>query len=323
MAVIDYQQSSFNAGELSPLVKGREGLEKYGSGLKTCENALVLAHGPVTSRGGFRYIGDVKTHSKEVKLIPFEFNEDQAYVLEMGNEYMRVWMDGGQIVTPDSYTVLLLHMDGYDTSVSFTDKSPNGHVVTVNGNAQVDTDDPVYTTGDEPGNLMLDGDGDYLSIADHADFHFGTAALTIDTWFYLDSVVGVQCIYYQRDTATEEAIALWVDLDTDKIYFVDTGGGSTQQISFTYSTGFAIDTWYHIALIRGWGGNANDWMVTINGVACGSAQTANMTLPDYGEDPQLGAAENTFIPDHSPENHIILCNGTAIENMLALLKHKH
>jgi hypothetical protein len=44
--LIDYQQSSFNAGELSPLVKGREGLEKFRSGLKQCENALVLAHGP-------------------------------------------------------------------------------------------------------------------------------------------------------------------------------------------------------------------------------------------------------------------------------------
>jgi len=318
--LIDYQQSSFNAGELSPLVKGREGLEKFRSGLKQCENALVLAHGPVTARGGLRYIGEVKDSSKEVRLVPFEFNEDQAYILEMGNGYMRVWMDGGQVVTPDAETVFLCHFNGDDGDIDFLDKSANAHTVTPIGNAQVDTVDPVYTSGDEAGNLLLDGTGDCVSITDHADFAYGTDPLTIDLWFYLDTVIGGKCLYYQEDTAGDENwIALWVDPDTGIVYFAYSNGGTAGQVAFTYSPGFAIDTWYHLALIRGWGDNVNDWMVTINGATCGSAQTHNMILPDYGEDPLIGAANSdAFIPDNSASNHKM----TTIGNAKVSITHK-
>ena len=36
-------------------------------------------------------------------------------------------------------TKLLLHMDGADTSTDFEDKSPSGHTITAQGDAQVDT----------------------------------------------------------------------------------------------------------------------------------------------------------------------------------------
>lgn len=38
---------------------------------------------------------------KQVRLIPFIFNEEQAYVLEFGELYMRVWFDGGLVLAED------------------------------------------------------------------------------------------------------------------------------------------------------------------------------------------------------------------------------
>jgi hypothetical protein len=40
----------------------------------------------------------VKTHSKKVRLIPFEFSITQAYVLEFGDQYIRFYKDNAQIV---------------------------------------------------------------------------------------------------------------------------------------------------------------------------------------------------------------------------------
>ena len=64
----------------------------------------------------------------------------------------------------DGYTVALLHMDGADTSTTFTDES--GKTWTANGNAQIDTAQSVF--GGASG--LFDGTGDYLSASDHADW---------------------------------------------------------------------------------------------------------------------------------------------------------
>ena len=62
----------------------------------------------------------------------------------------------------DSYTKLMLHCDGLDTSTTFTDESGEGHVVTALGNAQVDTAQKVFGTG----SALFDNSGDGLSAAD-------------------------------------------------------------------------------------------------------------------------------------------------------------
>jgi hypothetical protein len=44
----------------------------------------------------------VKTSSKQVRLIPFEFNTTQTYVLEFGDLYMRIIKDAGQVLSGGS-----------------------------------------------------------------------------------------------------------------------------------------------------------------------------------------------------------------------------
>ena len=72
---------------------------------------------------------------------------------------------------------LLLKFNGTNGSTTFTDLSSYGHTVTANGNAQVSTAQSVF----DGASLLCDGTGDFLSIADHEAFNFGTGDFTIET----------------------------------------------------------------------------------------------------------------------------------------------
>lgn len=89
--------STFAAGEITPKLFGRTDLGKYDSGVATLENFLVQPHGGVTRRPGTQFIAEVKNSANAVRLVPFEFNVEQAYVLEFGPTYFRVFKDGGQV----------------------------------------------------------------------------------------------------------------------------------------------------------------------------------------------------------------------------------
>ena len=82
-------QTNFTAGQLSPRLHGRVDINKYNNGLKTQKNAYSLPHGGVVRRGGFRYVANVKTNSKKVRLVRFEFSITQAYIIEFGDQYIR------------------------------------------------------------------------------------------------------------------------------------------------------------------------------------------------------------------------------------------
>ena len=95
MARVAAQLTNFTAGELSPRLDGRNDLAKYPAGCKTLENMVVFPHGAAARRPGTQFISEVKTSSNKTRLIPFEFSTVQTYVLEFGNQYMRVYKDKG------------------------------------------------------------------------------------------------------------------------------------------------------------------------------------------------------------------------------------
>ena len=98
MAKASVAQRSFNAGELSPQLKGRTDLEKYSNGCDVLENFFPQVHGPARKRPGTRFVNEVKDSDKRVKLIPFEFSTEQAYILEFGDGYVRFYANGGVVI---------------------------------------------------------------------------------------------------------------------------------------------------------------------------------------------------------------------------------
>jgi len=91
--------STFTAGEISPRLEGRATIEKYLEGLSILTNMIVQPHGGVTRRPGTEYLGEVKNSSNVTRLIPFEFKTADTYALEFGNQYMRVFRNGLQVLS--------------------------------------------------------------------------------------------------------------------------------------------------------------------------------------------------------------------------------
>lgn len=87
-------QRSFAGGEIAPSLYARTDTAKYATGARTIRNFLVMRHGGAASRPGTTFIGEVNDSTKTVRLLPFEFNDSQTYVLEFGDLYMRVIRDG-------------------------------------------------------------------------------------------------------------------------------------------------------------------------------------------------------------------------------------
>ena len=92
-----YTQKSFTGGELSPSLYARNDLAKYSVGLKTLKNGFVRAEGCVSNRAGLELVCEVKNSNSKVRLIPFSFNTEQTYILELGDKYARFIKNGGQI----------------------------------------------------------------------------------------------------------------------------------------------------------------------------------------------------------------------------------
>ena len=97
--------NSFTAGELSPRMAARTDFEKYRSGCRKLRNFFIMPHGGVYGRPGTRFVAAVKDSSKAVRVIPFEFSTDQAYIIEVGDLYMRFYKDGGRIESPPGVPV--------------------------------------------------------------------------------------------------------------------------------------------------------------------------------------------------------------------------
>ncbi len=90
-------QSTFSRGELSPRLHSRIDIDHYRLGLEQCINWVILRQGGLRRRSGTRFIGEVKDHAERTRLLPFIFSTVQAYVLEFGDGYFRVFANGGVV----------------------------------------------------------------------------------------------------------------------------------------------------------------------------------------------------------------------------------
>lgn len=95
-------QSSFATGEVSPEVASRIDMEKYQAALLQAENCYIRPYGAVYKRPGSIYCGMAKKN--KVRLIEFKSTVNHAFLLEVGEGYIRIWNDGKftnqEIVTP-------------------------------------------------------------------------------------------------------------------------------------------------------------------------------------------------------------------------------
>lgn len=194
--------------------------------------------------------------------------------------------------------VLLIHSNDANESTTFTDSGPTGHTITANGNVQHCTDQSKFGKS----SIWFDGTGDYLSLADHADWNMGTGEFTIDFWvnFYdLDN----EGFFSQYEDNQNYVICYY---NIGKIFFqiVD---ANVSELFMDYAWSPSNNTWYHIAIIRGWGGNVDDWAITINGIIV-KTKTDSDDWSDYAGTFYIGRAystSNQYLHGWMDEFHIV------------------
>lgn len=93
-------QPSFAAGELSPTLYARVDLAKYHVGAALLDNFFVDYRGGASTRQGTTFIARTKFKTSKTIVRSFQFSTIQTYVLEFGDQYMRVFMDGGVVLEP-------------------------------------------------------------------------------------------------------------------------------------------------------------------------------------------------------------------------------
>ena len=92
-------KSNFTGGQWSEEMRGRFDLPQYDSALETMQNFVTLPQGGAKVRSGSRIVAPAKSHTETTVLLDFEFNSEQTYILEFGQQYVRFYTQNARIVT--------------------------------------------------------------------------------------------------------------------------------------------------------------------------------------------------------------------------------
>jgi hypothetical protein len=117
-------KSSFAAGELAPELYGRADLRAFENGARRLRNVVIQPTGGVARRPGLRHVA---TLAGPARLIPFEFNTEQTYLIALTAGWLQVFMNEAEVArlaapwtaamlpqiatTQSADTLLLFHPD--------------------------------------------------------------------------------------------------------------------------------------------------------------------------------------------------------------------
>jgi hypothetical protein len=93
-------QTNLTAGEISPKMYGRVDIARYQNGAKAMRDMVPQVYGGAKRRPSSLFVKEVKDSTKVTRLIPFVRNNTDAYILELGDLYMRVFKNGAVIGAP-------------------------------------------------------------------------------------------------------------------------------------------------------------------------------------------------------------------------------
>lgn len=158
-------------------------------------------------------------------------------------EHFAIVHDSSSVGDPYfSSVVLLLHGDGTNGSTTVSDSSLSAKTVTVYGGAAISTAQSKFGGS----SLYLDGAGDYIGVAPHADFAFGTGDFTVECWVRVTTLAQEHTVVEMRPATTNGAYGT-IAIPTDgSILYAANSGVRIQSAASAIST----NTWYHVAVAR-------------------------------------------------------------------------
>lgn len=186
-------KTNFTSGLISKDLYGRGDLSVYLNGARKLENIINEPTGGVSRRKGLKYIDDI---GSKAKIISFEFNTEQKYLLCFLNKRMRVYMDDKyayEINTPWSIsdldkinwtqsadTLLVVHPDFEPVKITRADHNlwsiNKWEYYSKDGNIfqpyfKFASSNKKVTVSAKTGNITLTMEEDYF-IDEHKDIYF-------------------------------------------------------------------------------------------------------------------------------------------------------
>lgn len=89
-----YTQNNFNGGVVSPWMDSRGDVQRFKSSLRKCENFICMPYGGLRRRMGSEF---VSLAGGQNRLIGYQRTSTEGYVLELGENYLRVHSNGARI----------------------------------------------------------------------------------------------------------------------------------------------------------------------------------------------------------------------------------
>lgn len=174
----------------------------------------------------------------------------------------------------DEYVKLLLHFDGPNNGTNFVDSSYGAKAVTRYGDTKIVTAQSKF--GGASG--YLDGNGDYLTVADSNDWDFGTGDFTIDFWWrpaVLPSVgAGQWFIGQYQNAANRWNMYVWNGAAEEYQLCWYLNIGNSVKLNLGYVVTLNTGQWYHVAFVR----NGNTFLTFLDGELKGT----NISAESYG-----------------------------------------
>lgn len=201
MARASLIQTNFTGGELSPAIAlGRVDIAKYNNGARRIENCVLTVQGGAKRRPGTRFIRATKDQTKVARLIDFVFNRGQAYVLEMGEGYIRFIKDRAHVLLSGSpYEVVSPYTAAQLPTVNYVQKADTAFMVHESvfpyrlqrfADAQWGMASIPFITP------PFEEQGDYLEVAlTLSQTGVGAATVTAASTIFLNSDVGRHILY--------------------------------------------------------------------------------------------------------------------------------
>jgi hypothetical protein len=198
-------------------------------------------------------------------------------VFNTTDTYGTVKGTGTRTDTNSSSIVLALPMDGTNGGTSFGDQSAvikgsgSAKTINVNGNTNTSTSQSKFYGSSG----YFDGSGDFLT-STSADFGFSSGtAFTIECWFRAAGLPSSGdgsggAIFGNRGFVESNAFTVYLGSSSTNTIGVHVGGGTTTY--FSRSGGFALNTWYHLAMVRN---TSNTVEFYVNGVSIGTGSVTS------------------------------------------------
>jgi len=131
MAKITPAFSSFIQGELDPKLEGNVTWAGYFQGAKRVRNMFCSVQGNVTKRQGTKFLAVTKYLNEPIRLMPFEHSDNDTYMMEFGESYIRYFTDGAVLVTSGTtpYEIVSPYTSAQVQDLKFVNSADTTYIV--------------------------------------------------------------------------------------------------------------------------------------------------------------------------------------------------